>query len=893
MKSLDYILIAIMLISGWVTGLDAAPSQVMFEKPINRVDTYDYIELTVRIDRPDVANPFTDASVQGSFGVKGQEPIDVDGFCDSKDGHIFRIRFMPVAAGKYDYNVTYHQGGFQRTDKGTFHVRDSGERGLLRVDEANPWHFIWEGTGEHYFWNGTTTYYLMGWKDDDTIRRAINRLADLKINRLRVLVYGRNKDRPWGQPVRSTDDFKLYLNPWPAQRPNDVEKPGFDLTRFNLAHWRKYERLLQHARTRDVIVSVIPFIGGQVLPTPFKAGSPEENLYYRYAVARFAAFSNMTWDLGNEHNFHRKVPNWANTLGPKVKEWDPYDHLTSAHNVVYRTDGNTWNDMQLIQRWDAGQNHFMLDQRQAQTQAGRIIPQVNEEYGYQDLWEKYPGQRAAETRRRLAWEIYMAGCYQTTGETANRGTGFNPDSGGGWVNGRGDHAMTMLKGYAHIVDFFTSFDWWRLEPHNKLVDGAFCLARPGRTYALYMSDSHPVTVQLQGGPYRARRFNPRNSVWTEIEGVTAGPWTSPEAPDDGDWAMLLEHADDTADRTSPRIISVRTAGDGRSVLVSFSEPLGIASATNVENYSIKGGIRIERIELHDDGTTAQLSTSQLSEDHEYLLTIRNICDRAPRANKSGSPENRRFRHAGPTRPIVELCFNETEGPTSVNTGTSSVKHKYVQMTQPVPRWTGNTARRGDTTVLDFGNRAGEFAADLQGGPVASLKGLKSLTISGWLNCRNTDTGPGGNRIVTTSNNGGEGFDLVFLQNGRLQIGINEWPDGVPAVSSPGRITVDAKAGKENWRFFSVTYDATATVQQVKFYFGDSAHQASLDSAIDYARGPVGRNLGPLTVGHFNPLTRPGHGDRIFRGLIDEIRIFGSTSDRTGAMSVDQIRQLQL
>lgn len=453
--------------------------------------------------------------------------------------------------------------------------------------------------------------------------------------------------------------------------------------------------------------------------------------------------------------------------------------------------------------------------------------------------------------------------------------------------------MTMLKGYAHIVDFFTSFDWWRLEPHNKLVDGAFCLARPGRTYALYMSDSHPVTVQLQGGPYRARRFNPRNSVWTEIEGVTAGPWTSPEAPDDGDWAMLLEHADDTADRTSPRIISVRTAGDGRSVLVSFSEPLGIASATNVENYSIKGGIRIERIELHDDGTTAQLSTSQLSEDHEYLLTIRNICDRAPRANKSGSPENRRFRHAGPTRPIVELCFNETEGPTSVNTGTSSVKHKYVQMTQPVPRWTGNTARRGDTTVLDFGNRAGEFAADLQGGPVASLKGLKSLTISGWLNCRNTDTGPGGNRIVTTSNNGGEGFDLVFLQNGRLQIGINEWPDGVPAVSSPGRITVDAKAGKENWRFFSVTYDATATVQQVKFYFGDSAHQASLDSAIDYARGPVGRNLGPLTVGHFNPLTRPGHGDRIFRGLIDEIRIFGSTSDRTGAMSVDQIRQLQL
>ena len=192
----------------------------------------------------------------------------------------------------------------------------------------------------------------------------------------------------------------------------------------------------------------------------------------------------------------------------------------------------------------------------------------------------------------------------------------------------------------------------------------------------------------------------------------------------------------------------------------------------------------------------------------------------------------------------------------------------------------------------FGNGVGAFAVDLDGGPVDELKGLKSFTITGWANCRNASTGSGGNRIVTTSNNGGEGFDLVFLRDGRLQIGINQWPDGVPAVSLPGRITVDAKTGKENWRFFAVTYDSTAKGKHVKFYFGDSNHQAILDSAIDYARGPVGRNIGPLTVGHFNPLTRPGHDDRVFRGLIDEIRIFGSTSTGTGALSADQIRGLQ-
>jgi hypothetical protein len=71
--------------------------------------------------------------------------------------------------------------------------------------------------------------------DDAVIGQAIDRLAAFKINQLRVLVYGRNNDRPRGQPVRTTADFKPYLNPWPAVRPDNVTNLGFDLTRFNAA----------------------------------------------------------------------------------------------------------------------------------------------------------------------------------------------------------------------------------------------------------------------------------------------------------------------------------------------------------------------------------------------------------------------------------------------------------------------------------------------------------------------------------------------------------------------------------------------------------------------------------------------------------------------------------
>ena len=93
---------------------------------------------------------------------------------------------MPTQPGDYSYSVTYRQGGLPGLARpASSPLERAGRRGLLRVDKEHPWHFVWEGTGEHYFWNGTTTYWLLGW-DDETIRGNIDRLARLKVNRLRV-----------------------------------------------------------------------------------------------------------------------------------------------------------------------------------------------------------------------------------------------------------------------------------------------------------------------------------------------------------------------------------------------------------------------------------------------------------------------------------------------------------------------------------------------------------------------------------------------------------------------------------------------------------------------------------------------------------------------------------
>jgi hypothetical protein len=205
----------------------------------------------------------------------------------------------------------------------------------------------------------------------------------------------------------------------------------------------------------------------------------------------------------------------------------------------------------MYQSWDEhGGYQFMLNNRREQAATGRPMPQVNEEYGYEDHYPFPWGEkrlwpaRIGDSRRRLAWEMSLAGCYQTTGERANDGTGAGPDTGGGWINGRGNEHMTMLLGYRHLMNFFTSMPWWTLEPRPDLTGAdTLLLAEVGKRHVAYLPKAGRASFQLPRGNYGTRWFNPRTGAWHELPIVIQaadGEWTSPQTPDAGDWALLLE-----------------------------------------------------------------------------------------------------------------------------------------------------------------------------------------------------------------------------------------------------------------------------------------------------------------------------------------------------------------
>src|SRR5690242_16019019 len=140
----------VFLAAALLPALLGTPRDVAFSQPDTSVEAYDFVEVTASVAGPDAHNPFTDAALHGSFAKTGSaERTKVEGFCDSPDGSVFRIRFMPSSPGDYTYEITYRQGAFEKTYAGSFRASDGHRRGPVRVDSKYPWHFIWEGTGEH------------------------------------------------------------------------------------------------------------------------------------------------------------------------------------------------------------------------------------------------------------------------------------------------------------------------------------------------------------------------------------------------------------------------------------------------------------------------------------------------------------------------------------------------------------------------------------------------------------------------------------------------------------------------------------------------------------------------------------------------------------------------
>ncbi len=500
------------------------------------IPCYDVYEMTLESDSPAEGNPFTDVEVCAVFTPEGDSPIEVDGFCDDPEGRCFRVRFCPsLAETKYTFALTTNLPDHKKYT-GSFQTTKPVGMEPVIVNPDQPRHFQFASSGKPFYHMGLTAYHLLDPSNDD---RQIDELLDYCVqygfNKVRFLLTGYPRDND----TRGREEYIFEGDPW--KLPNYGAPPGevnplpawpgkphaYDFIRFNVAYWQKADRAVRAMRNRGIVATCIVTIEKQNLPKEYGVLTEHEKRLYRYAVARLAAYSNVWWDLGNEHNEYRK-PDWASTMGDLMKKWDPYDRPRSAHaHAEWLYGDQSWANYIITQQYGncTEVNQWVLKYRHIPK------PYINEEYGYEGVLDEPKHGLNADWVRKCHWSIALAGGYATYGDWT-AGTPF-------YTGQIGQGKATVQLRY--LRETFESLPYPLMEPHNELVGkDAFCLAKEGEVYLVYIPDGQETILHAvpakQGykvtwiNPRTGRQINPRK---TENETITLRP------PSADDWAALI------------------------------------------------------------------------------------------------------------------------------------------------------------------------------------------------------------------------------------------------------------------------------------------------------------------------------------------------------------------
>lgn len=380
-------------------------------------------------------NLFTDYEIRGRFTGK-KEDVTVSGFYDGNG--IWKIRFMPSFSGSYRYTVS---GTFAEAESsGFFTVMEpsSGNHGPVRI--AGKHHFAYaDGTP---FYPLGTTCYVWTQQPDSRIEETLRSLKEARFNKIRFCIlpkhYDYNLGEPRTYPFEGTPMDSSVLtkeNFW--EFTGKAEGNHFDLTRPNPAHFQHLEKCilaLQNIGVEADLIVMHPYDRWGFSCMPREA----DDLYWRYVIARFAAFRNVWWSLANEYDLlkAKTEEDWEHYADLLVRN-DPYGHLRSIHNCIpFYDHTRPWITHCSIQRQDLYRGAEYTDEWRERYGKPVVLDEIAYEGNIQHGW----GNLTGEEMVRRFWEGAVRGGYPGHGETF-----LNPEDILWWSHGGKLHGESWKR----------------------------------------------------------------------------------------------------------------------------------------------------------------------------------------------------------------------------------------------------------------------------------------------------------------------------------------------------------------------------------------------------------------------------------------------------------------
>jgi len=477
--------------------------------------TKDMVEISLTTTNSH-SDPYLGVDLSATFTHQNSgKQITVNGFWDG--GKNWKIRFAPTIPGVWTYTTTSNDnqldgktGSFEYVEPSAADkVANPNYRGFLKVSSNK--RYLTYADGAPFFWMGGTIW--RGNRDTMSYATDFKTYVDNRKSKgftvIQILL---------GHPIK--DDSVNENGPLFTQKYNLI----------NPANFQNFDLRIKYILDKGM-VPVIFIAWGEDLKD---MSLNDLKNYYEYTVARYQAY-NVVWCISGEYNYVGDL-NKIRSLGNTVHNTDSMEHLTTAHpgptsqatTTTANFLGESWIDVHMQQTWHVNERNLMITDYNKNDG-----PVINGEAGYENLWE-----HDRDRVRKEAWTVYMSG-----------GAGYTYGANGVWNWGNPDEPVKGLDAIhwpgstdmKYVVNLFSGTQWWKMTPHDELVNRGYCLAEKGNQYAVYLTEGGSVTIDLRdrSETFNVKWFNPRTGENISRGTTNGGNYRQFTAPFSGDAVLYI------------------------------------------------------------------------------------------------------------------------------------------------------------------------------------------------------------------------------------------------------------------------------------------------------------------------------------------------------------------
>lgn len=515
-----------------------------FAVKAEEVPLYGLYETTINYqDLKELPHPYSDpfygVELEATFISPSGKQITWWGFFDGdgqggQTGNIWKIRYMPDELGTW--NFTWKFSDRSLAGSGSFQAVDNNNAprkpGPLRHDpDFHQW-FITADGSRHVFLNMYSGQYSVNWGYDNPLD-AITELKDLGFD----VIFTAGGTNPG-----------MLKKPMNARNPY----PFLDVDNYipRLQGWKYLERFYRVAYEQNIYVYEFNgFYGGNDFLDLHTKPISFQNKVIKYWLARIAPYYIFLFNIGFELPEFVNTPTWPVARAQFIKDIDPWDHPITGHELHEWSYGDsTIIDFSSLQNDGiSNKSKFLANFKTMIKNVIRykslsIIDTLRNK-SFHDIaltvWNSpsQPHPHCNECIWNAPWQE------QGTEESHRKDLWDGITGGMSYVFYPRDNKIG-LNAFQNANRFLKSgVEWWTMSPHDELLDSgtAYILANPGVEYIAYSSSGDSFVLNLPGGNYQWRWFNPANGIYEDsaILENSAGEVTF-NKPNTKDWVLHIK-----------------------------------------------------------------------------------------------------------------------------------------------------------------------------------------------------------------------------------------------------------------------------------------------------------------------------------------------------------------